>query len=94
MARVKMVTRTVTTIKAVVKVANLDTNTIEEVEVIVPEQANEKLFNKVLKEAVNNEHRMLITCLSTESIETLYGMPETDFIKNAVVLPKREKVEA
>lgn len=93
MARVKMVTRTVTTINAKVKVANLDNHTVEEREVIVPEQVNEKAFTKVLKDAINDEKTMFIAVVSTEKIETLYGMSEVDFIKNANVMPKREKVE-
>lgn len=91
MARERMVTRTVTSYECVCKVANLENNTIEDIVVNIPEQNSEKKFEEVLKRECNTDSRAFIKMVSKTPIEVLYGMPETDFIHYAKVMPPRVK---
>lgn len=91
MARERMVTRTVTSYECVCKVANLDNNTIEDIVVNIPEQNTAKKFDEMVKNECTNESRAFIKLVSKTPIEILYGMPETEFIKYAKIMPTRVK---
>ena len=94
MARQPMVTRTIKSTKAVVLLMNITTKTPEEKEVIVPRtyEKEEKLV-KAINIALNDSNLKVCAVLSTETVETLYGMSEFDFIANAKVLPPRTVAE-
>lgn len=94
MARVPMVTRTLTTTDVVVKCVNIEEESIFEqtVPLAGTYKSNEKLFKEIEKVFAGSPVKP-ITIVSTEERETLYGMKETDFIKNAVVLPPRSAKE-
>lgn len=87
MARIPMVTRTITTTK--VSVLCLDVQTVEPFnkEVILPRtfKDDKKLFMKV-EELVNNDDVKAVHIVAKEEVETLYGMSEQEFIENAKVL--------
>ena len=87
MARIPMVTRTITTTK--VSVLCLDVQSVEPFnkEVILPRtfKDDKKLFKKV-EELVNNDDVKAVHIVAKEEVETLYGMSEQEFIENAKVL--------
>lgn len=89
MARVPMVTRTISSTTAKVLVVNITTKQTSEKEVTVPRTPDEKHLMKAVEAAINNEEEKAVTILSSEVVETLYGMEETEFIKVAAVLPPR-----
>lgn len=94
MAREPMVTRTIKSTKAVVLLMNITTKTPEEKEVIVPRtyEKEDKLV-KAITTALHDENLKVCAVLSTEVVETLYGMTEFDFIAYAKVLPPRTATE-
>ena len=90
MARVRMVTRTITTTIAVALVADLDNNAIitEELKVAGKfENADNKDFQKAIK--TTYPEKIVAKVVELRYEETLYGMLETEFLKNANVLPPR-----
>lgn len=93
MARKPMITRTVTITKATV----LCVNTVAEeavtqvVEVSRTYPDDSKLL-KAVKEALDATI-IPVKVISTETVETLYGMTEQQFIELAEQLPPRTKVE-
>ena len=90
MARIPMVTRTITTTKAIVMC--LDTESCEPCNksVVVPRtyKDDETLLKKV-KEVLETETLKPVHIVGKEEIETLYGMNEQVFIEHAEVLPAR-----
>lgn len=90
MARVPMVTRTITTTKVVVMCLDTMSNETVEKTVIVPRtyKDEEKLF-KVVKPLVTEEAIKPVYIVSTEEVEKLYGMTEQQFVETANELPPR-----
>lgn len=90
MARVPMVTRTIVT--TVVNVMCLDVEAGEPFNktVTVPRtyKDDETLLKKV-KPFIETETVKAVHIVDKEEIETLYGMPEQEFIQYAAVLPPR-----
>lgn len=94
MARERMVTRTVVTTNFEVLTCSIDTaNTIKQNVRLSGDWTKETNTDKILKEirkAYETEVIKVVAILNKgETEETLYGMPETEFIANAVVLPPR-----
>lgn len=90
MARVAMVTRTMLTTKADVMVLNIVTATpATKVITLAGTFKDEKSLLKAVKGAVDNDTEKAVHVVKSETVETLYGMTEDDFIKNAKVLPPR-----
>lgn len=89
MARVPMVTRTISSTTAKVLVVNLKTKQAEEKEVTVMRTPDEKHLMKAVEAELNSEEVKAVTILSSEVTETLYGMEEAEFIKVANVMPAR-----
>lgn len=91
MARVPMVTRTITTTE--VNVMCLDIENAETVNkcVIVSRtfKDDEKLLKEV-KKIVETDAIKAVHIVDKTEVETLYGMPEHEFIEHATVLPPRE----
>lgn len=90
MARVPMVTRTITTTKVNVMCLDIETGESCNTSVVVPRtyKDNETLLKKV-KEVLETETLKPVHVVSKEEIETLYGMSEQEFIEHAKVLPSR-----
>lgn len=93
MARKPMVTRTVVTTKATVLCVNTvaEETTTEVVEVPRTYTDDSKLL-KAVKETLDATI-IPVKVISTETVETLYGMTEQKFIEQAEKLPTR-KAEA
>ena len=90
MARVPMVTRTITTTKANVMCVDVEAGEPFNKEVTVPRtyKDNESLL-KTVKSLIETETVKAVYIVHKTEIETLYGMTEQDFIEHASVLPKR-----
>lgn len=90
MARVPMVTRTITATKANVMCLNIEQGEPYNVSVTVPRTyKNEESLLKKIKPMVENDTVKAVHIVSTEQVETLYGMTEQDFMEHAKVLPPR-----
>ena len=90
MARKPMITRTITTTRVQALALNLDTHENETITVILPRTyKDDKALEKALKEAKVPAGLKPVLVLSSEVVETLYGMTEEDFIAAAEVLPVR-----
>ncbi len=91
MARTPQVTRTMHTTDVVVLCADLETAELYNEEITLPRvyQDSKKLFKVVAKELDVEEKTKVVQIVSTETKETLYGMDEQTFIKNAQILEKR-----
>lgn len=90
MARVPMVTRTITTTKVNVMCLDIETGEPCNKSVVVPRtyKDDETLLKKV-KEVLETETLKPVHVVSKEEIETLYGMSEQEFIEHAKVLSPR-----
>lgn len=90
MARVPMVTRTITTTKVNVMCLDIEAGEPCNKIVIVPRtyKDDETLLKKV-KEVLETETLKPVHVVGKEEIETLYGMTEQEFIERAKVLPSR-----
>ena len=94
MARVPMVTRTITTTRAIVMCLNIATGEPCNETVVVPRtyKDDEALLKKV-KEVIETDTLKPVYIAGKEEIETLYGMEEQIFIEHSNVLPPRTVTE-
>ena len=91
MARVPMVTRTITTTE--VNVLCLDVEKGEPINKDVTVSRTFKDEKKLLKEVkkiIETDTIKAVHIVDKKEVETLYGMPEQEFIEHATVLPPRE----
>lgn len=87
MARKPMVTRTITTTQVNVLCLDIVAGEPFNQQVTLPRTYKEdKKLMKAIEEVVNTESVKAVHVVAKEEVETLYGMSEQDFIKNAVVL--------
>jgi hypothetical protein len=94
MARARKVTRTIASTKVVVMCVNTETAVVENYEVtIAGVYSDDKKLMKAVTKVVETETLKPVSVVSTEVIETLYGMDEQKFIEMAEVLPPRGKKE-
>lgn len=94
MARVRKVTRTISSTKVIVMCVDTETAKVNNYEVeIAGVYPDEKKLMKAVSEVVETETLKPVSVVSTEVIETLYGMDEQKFIEMAEVLPPRDKKE-
>ena len=90
MARVPMVTRTITTTKANVLCLDIVAGEpFNEVVVLPRTYKDDKALMKQVSKIIDNEQRKAVHVVDKEEVETLYGMTEQDFIQLAKVLPPR-----
>ena len=90
MARIAMVTRTMVTTKAKVLCLNIEKSEPFETELTLAGTFKDnKSLMKAVSAKVDSETVKAVHVKSTEEVETLYGMTEDNFIKNAEVLPAR-----
>ena len=91
MARTAMVTRTITATKVMGLFVNIETREVNEGEFILSGTYKDyKSLMKALEKTVSEDTHKIVSIISTEEIETLYGMTEQDFIQHAKVLPPRK----
>lgn len=94
MARARKVTRTISSTKVIVMCVDTETAKVENYEVeIAGVYSDEKKLMKAVTNVVETETLKPVSVLSTEVIETLYGMDEQKFIEMAQVLLPRDKKE-
>ena len=94
MARARKVTRTISLTKVIVMCVDTETAKVNNYEVeIAGVYSDEKKLMKAVTNVVETETIKPVSVLSTEVIETLYGMDEQKFIEMAEVLPPRDKKE-
>lgn len=92
MARVPMVTRTIVTTKAIVLALDTVTAEPQNLSVIVPRTyKDDNALLKAVKASAETDTLKMVSIVSKEEVETLYGMTEQDFIENATVLPPRKE---
>lgn len=90
MARVPMVTRTISTTKAVVMCVDVEAGEPFNKVVSVPRTYKDKeSLLKVVKSVIETETIKAVHIVDKTEIETLYGMTEQEFIEHATVLPER-----
>jgi hypothetical protein len=90
MARQAMVTRTMQTTK--VNVLCLEIEKAEPFNkdlTLAGTFKDQKSLMKAVSASVDNEQQKAVHVVHSEVVETLYGMTEDEFIKNAKVLPAR-----
>ena len=92
MARKRMVTRTAKEAVFTVKAVNVETDEIKTVEVAVSAMLPAKKQAQVVTEILRNSGLAYMKTVNAETRETLYGMPEEQFLALAVKLPPRSKV--
>lgn len=94
MARSRKVTRTIYSTKVVVMCVDTQTAVVENYEVtIAGVYSDDKKLMKAATKEVETATLKPVSVVSTEVIETLYGMDEQKFIEMAEVLPPRAKKE-
>ena len=94
MKKEKMVTRTINSTKAQVMRVNVKTATVETVTVEVAGKYDDMMeLLKAVQIAQDTEETKTVTVITKEDVETLYGMPESVFMRYAEVLPPRKVCE-
>lgn len=90
MARIPMVTRTITLTKATVLCVNTEARTMEETTYTVNGfYDSDADLLKVLQKSNQTESTLLVQIVSRETFDQLYGMTEAEFIKLATKLEHR-----
>ena len=104
MARIPMVTRTITATKVNALCINIDTaEPFNKTLILSGTYKDEKSMLKAATSVIENEtiddlldandRVKVVHIVESEEIETLYGMTEQEFIQRAKVLPSRTKTE-
>lgn len=90
MARVAMVTRTMVTTEVNVLCLELDkAEPFNKQLTLAGTFKDNKALMKSVSAQIDNEHQKAVHVVDQKEVETLYGMTEDEFIKNAKVLPAR-----
>lgn len=94
MARVSMVTRTITATKITALCLNIETaEPFNKTATLSGTFYDEKSMMKAAEKILNTETERVVHIVSSVEFETLYGMTEQEFIQKAHVLPPRVKKE-
>ena len=92
MARERMVTRTVMIVEVEVMTVNTLTAEVKNLIVEIPGGiTEEKSILKAVKKAHETSHLKCVAVVRSNIKEQLYGMPESEFIRLAKILPPRSK---
>jgi hypothetical protein len=90
MARVAMVTRTIVTTEVNVLCLELEKAEPFNTQLVLAGTFKDnKSLMKAVSASIDNEQQKAVHVVDQKEVETLYGMTEDDFIKNAKVLPAR-----
>ena len=90
MARIPMVTRTITTTKAEVLCLDITAGEPFNQSVTLPRTyKDEKALMKQVSKLIDDENIKAVHIVKTEEVETLYGMTEQEFITLAKPMPPR-----
>lgn len=94
MARTPMITRTITTTLANVLCLNIvEGEPFNQVVTLPRTYKDEKSLMKQVELAINTDSVKAVHVVDTMVQETLYGMPEADFIAAAKPLPRKESTD-
>ena len=93
MARERMITRTIKDTHGKMVVINNENGEIHNEDFILSGEFSRIEALKILRKNHENEVESIGGIVEIEISETLYGMPETDFMKYAVILPDRNSKE-
>lgn len=92
MARVPMVSRTITTTKVNALCLNLETKEAFNKEVVLPRTYKDmKRLDRALSNLIDNSTEKFVSVVGSEEVETLYGMTEQEFINSAKILDKETR---
>ena len=92
MARERMVTRTVMIVEVEVMTVNTLTAEVKNLIVEIPGGiTDEKSILKAVKKSYETSCLKCVTVVRSTVKEQLYGMPESEFIRLAKILPPRSK---
>lgn len=92
MARERMVTRTVMIVEVEVMTVNTLTAEVKNLIVEIPGGiTEEKSILKAVKKSHETSHLKCVAVVRSSIKEQLYGMPESEFIRLAKILPPRSK---
>lgn len=94
MARIPMVTRTITTTKCLAVCMDTQSQEVKDIEFTLPRTyKDEATLLKVVKKVYEDDVTKIVYIKDVETVETLYGMLETDFIQSAKILdPETRKI--
>lgn len=88
--RKPMITRTITTTKATIMVADTVAGEILNQEVTLPRTyKNDEAILKAARPLVESDEIKAVSVVNVEICEALYGMSEQAFIENAELLPAK-----
>lgn len=91
MAKQAMVTRTIITTKAEIMCLDIEQAEPYNDVILLPRTyKDDKAVLKAATAIIDDDNHKAVHVVRTEVIETLYGMTEIDFIRNAQVLPERK----
>ena len=96
MKKEKMVTRTVLITEVSAMVINKETLEVGETTVLINKAFKKpELLERATSEYIDklDLNLKLVSINHTQEKEVLYGMPESEFIKNSIILPPRPKKE-
>ena len=94
MARTPMITRTINTTKANVLCLNIvEGEPFNQVVILPRTYKDEKSLMKQVELAINTDSVKAVHVVDAKVEETLYGMPEADFIAVAKPLPRKESTD-
>ena len=90
--RERMITRTVVSVNYDIMVVDTESKTVENITVTIPsgDTMTDKARDKAILASVPVD-KLFVQVVSQTTSEVLYGMPESEFIKLAKVLPPRTK---
>jgi len=95
MARIPMITRTITATVCEVLCCDVEAGDTITEKVSVPRTyKNDEALMKALRPLVETEQIKPVHIISKTVTETLYGMTEAEFMEHATVLPPRATTEA
>ena len=89
MARERMVTRTIEVMEYGVMCVNTQTQTVTTQVLTLTGTVTDEKALKLARKQFETEHLKVVTICHKNVTEELYGMPESEFIKLAKVLPPR-----
>ena len=94
MARIPMVTRTITTTKATIMCLDITNGEpFNEVYALPRTYKDDKALLKKAQAMYESDTIKLVAIVGVEEVETLYGMTEQDFITHALILPPRTEAQ-
>ena len=95
MPRVPQVTRTMKVTNVHALVGDLETETMQEIDLVLPRTYRSyELLSKAIKAEISGKSLVLMKVLHSETKEHLFTMSEAEFVKIAKPLPLRKQSKA